>query len=75
MRDLIGSYVEREQVEGVEVEFIKPSDFIAIVRDEGVGIQEELELTCLLKVIMKAELGGLILMEELIQLLGKFGVP
>ncbi len=76
VRQILEAVINSEQIdEEEEVEYIKPTDFIDLMREQKVGLNEEFELTCLLKVIMKAEFGGVILVQELIQLLSKFGVP
>lgn len=69
VRNFTEDRVCSEKLAAGTVEFIKPSDFTDLLRASKVGLSEEYEQACLLKVLMKAELGGVILLEELTSLL------
>ncbi|CAI2385137.1 unnamed protein product [Moneuplotes crassus] len=71
---LYSDKLEECEYNGKVVQTLSPEHFIQSFQTLGIAHLEEIEIECLLKVLVKSEIGHKILFEDLVMILENFGV-
>lgn len=74
LRSLYGDVLQKITIGGETHEILQPNDFIDAFRVIDIASLEEIEIECLLRVLLKPEIDDTILFSDLIMILDNFGV-
>ena len=75
LRSLYSDAIQKIQINGEEHEILQPNDFIDAFKTLDFDSMREIEIECLLRVLLKPEIQDTILFGDLIMILDNFGVP
>ena len=74
MRSVFKKYIYEAEFEGTVLELLSPIGLLEGVKDLSIDDLEEYEVAYLLKVLVKEEFGGVIMLSELLQIMENFGL-
>lgn len=74
LEDVYGKKLSYKNYEGEKIQILSPDDFIDSFKQLDMGDLDELEIECLLRVLLKPEIDDNIQFNDLVMILENFGV-
>lgn len=74
VRLAFAKFIIQEDLEGQPLELLSPMGFLEGVKELGITDLEEVDVACLMRVLVKTDLENAILLRELIVIMENFGI-